>query len=61
MPHDKNGAELKPGDRVLVEFTVKDVFPGAETCEVSLRRDVEGEQQLWLNCQARQTERLAAE
>lgn len=58
MPHDKNGVELHRGDKVLVEMTVHEVYPGAETCEVSLRREVEGEQKLWLSCQAKQLEKL---
>lgn len=61
MPHDKNGVLLQPGDRVLVEFTVRDVYPGAETCNVSLVRARDGEQRLDLTCQAKQTERIAAE
>ena len=55
MPHDKNGVELQPGDKVLVEMTVREVYPGAEMCNVSLQRTEEDEQQLSLTCQAKQT------
>jgi hypothetical protein len=59
MPHDKNGKEVKVGDKVLVEMTVEAVYPGADTCNVSLGRRTEGEQQLSLTCQAAQTEIVA--
>jgi hypothetical protein len=36
MPHDKNGAELKVGDRVLVEATVKQIHLTEEFCNVGL-------------------------
>lgn len=60
MPHDKNGNELKVGDKVNVEFTVTGVYPGAETCNVSLGRSIEGEQGLSLTAQAKQCELVAA-
>lgn len=41
MPHDKNGAELKVGDRVTVEFTVESISPGTDYCNVTLK-SVEG-------------------
>lgn len=34
--HDVNGAELKKGDRVLVEFEVTELYPGNDACNVSL-------------------------
>lgn len=34
--HDVNGAEIKKGDRVLVEFEVADLYPGNDACNVSL-------------------------
>ena len=36
MPHDKNGIVLQPGDRVTMEFTVKQVHATEELCNVSL-------------------------
>jgi hypothetical protein len=60
MPHDKNGSELKPGDKVTLEMTVRDVYPGADMCNVSLVRAIEGEQQLSLTCQAAQTEKVGS-
>jgi hypothetical protein len=36
MPHDLNGDELKPGDRVLMEFRVKSVHATEELCNVDL-------------------------
>lgn len=56
MPHDKNGVALRPGDRVIVEFTVRAVYSTAETCNVDLVRKRDGEQELYLTCQAKQTE-----
>lgn len=60
MPHDKNGVLLAKGDKVLIEFTVRDVYPGADMCNVTLERAIEGEQQLTLTCQAAQTEKVGA-
>jgi hypothetical protein len=37
MPHDKNGKELKVGDRVNVEYEVTAVHTGEEYCNVSLQ------------------------
>ena len=54
MPHDQNGRELKPGDRVTVEFEVANVYPGAEQCNITLTRAVPGEQGLHIACQAKQ-------
>lgn len=36
MPHDKNGRELKKGDRVTMEFEVTAVHAGATACNVNL-------------------------
>jgi hypothetical protein len=36
MPHDKNGALISEGDKVLVRCTVKSVTPGEEYCNVTL-------------------------
>lgn len=36
MPHDKNGAELKVGDVVTVEATVKELSTGVEFCNIQL-------------------------
>lgn len=36
MPHDREGHEVKPGDRVLVECVVKSVQAGEEYCNVTL-------------------------
>ena len=36
MPHDAKGRELKPGDKVLVPFIVKDVFMTEDYCNVNL-------------------------
>lgn len=58
MPHDKRGVLLQPGDKVRMEFTVKEVHPGAETCNVSLVRLEPEEQQLYLTCQAKQVEKI---
>lgn len=37
MPHDVNGAKLKVGDRVTIEFEVKEVHMTEEYCNVKLR------------------------
>jgi hypothetical protein len=58
MPHDKFGQELKPGDTVTLEMTVKEVYPGADFCNVSLVREMTNEQQLHLTCQAKQVTKL---
>lgn len=36
MPHDKNGTLLNVGDRVTMEFIVKDVFAAEEYCNINL-------------------------
>lgn len=53
MPHDKNGQVLQAGDEVLVRMRVREVYPGADFCGVSLE-SVDGEQQFSLTCQAKQ-------
>lgn len=58
MPHDKNGKVLQAGDKVLIEMTVRELYPGADMCNVNLVRNVEGEQQLSLTCQAKQLEKV---
>lgn len=58
--HDKNGNELHVGDKVTVEFEITNLYPGAETCNCTLARAVEGEQALWLTAQAKQTEKVGA-
>ena len=37
MPHDKNGAPLKAGDRVTIEAVVQDVQTGEEYCNVNVK------------------------
>jgi hypothetical protein len=37
MPHDCKGRQLKPGDKVLLEGTVEQIFEGQETCNVIVR------------------------
>jgi hypothetical protein len=37
MPHDVNGIELKVGDRVTIEFVVKEVHMTEEYCNVRLK------------------------
>lgn len=37
MPHDKNGAELKVGDRVTVECEVMSVYEGDTACNLSIQ------------------------
>lgn len=37
MPHDKNGREVRKGDRVAAEFVVEEVWPSDDACNVSLR------------------------
>jgi hypothetical protein len=36
MPHDRNGKELRKGDRVTMEFDVLDVSIGEDACNVHL-------------------------
>lgn len=36
MPHDAKGQELKPGDRVLIPFTVKSVHQSEDACNLDL-------------------------
>ena len=44
MPHDKKGNEVQQGDRVVLYGTVKEVYPGADACNVEVQADpVEGE------------------
>lgn len=37
MPHDVNGVELKVGDRVTIEFEVKEVYLTEDFCNLKLR------------------------
>lgn len=37
MPHDKDGKEIKVGDRVTIEFEVKEVHMTENFCNVNLR------------------------
>lgn len=37
MPHDKNGAPLKVGDKVTVECEVTSVQPGTDYCNLSVK------------------------
>lgn len=55
MPRDMHGRDVKPGDRVFVEFTVREMSEDAVN-NVQLVREIEGEQPLILMCQAKQTE-----
>lgn len=41
MPHDKNDQEISKGDRVTIEFIVKDVYTSEDHCNLSLE-SVEG-------------------
>lgn len=36
MPHDMNGTELKVGDRVLIEFVIKEIHLTEEYCNCNL-------------------------
>jgi len=36
MPHDKNGHLIEKGDEVLIRATVREVWPGADTCQLSV-------------------------
>lgn len=36
MPHDRNGQLIKVGDKVKLDFTVKEVWPNATDCNVQL-------------------------
>lgn len=36
MPHDRNGAEIKEGDIVLVECEVKTICAGEEYCNLTV-------------------------
>lgn len=58
MPHDTNGVELKQGDIVTIQMTVRAVYPGAEMCNVTLVRGGADEQALSLTCQARQVTKI---
>jgi hypothetical protein len=40
MPHDMDGAELKAGDRVLVECVVKTLSTGEDYCNANLETAV---------------------
>jgi hypothetical protein len=61
MPHDKLGQELREGDTVTLEMTVKALYPGAEMCNVQLVREIEGEQQLSVLCQTSQVKKQRSE
>lgn len=37
MPHDRNGNEIRPGDRVTVECEVESVTMQADYCNVTLK------------------------
>ena len=39
MPHDAKGNELKPGDRVIIRGTVKQVHSATEYCNVDVELD----------------------
>lgn len=58
MPHDKHGNALEIGDKVSVEFTVTALYPGAEMCNVTLSRALDGEQSISVTCQTKQTEKV---
>jgi len=34
--HDRNGTELRKGDRVMVECVIEDLLPGDDYCNVTL-------------------------
>lgn len=36
MPHDKNGQLIEVGDEVVIRCRVKQVWPGAETCNLQV-------------------------
>lgn len=36
MPHDKNGAVLKEGNKVTIEAVIKSLTTGTEACNVTL-------------------------
>jgi deoxycytidylate deaminase len=36
MPHDRDGVEVKPGDRVLMECVVREVMSTEDYCNVNL-------------------------
>lgn len=37
MPHDRKNQELKPGDRVLLEGVVTEVYQGQAACNVNVQ------------------------
>jgi hypothetical protein len=39
MPHDRDGAELKPGDRVSIPCVVDRVNPGTDYCNVTVHTE----------------------
>lgn len=61
MPHDKKGNPLRTGDVVAVRFTVRDVFPSEDYCNLNLET-VEpmypGEHRIALTLNTRQVERI---
>lgn len=36
MPHDKHGKVIEVGDEVVIRAKVKQVWPGAETCNLQV-------------------------
>lgn len=42
MPHDKNGSELKVGDSVVLRGTIEEVQPSAQSCNIKVKIEGEG-------------------
>lgn len=60
MPHDCNGVELAVGDKVTIELTVVQIYPGADFCAVTSGRELPGEQSVAVTCQAKQLQKVTA-
>lgn len=61
MPHDKNGALLVEGDRVLIPCIVRSVTTGEEFCNVTLETEepmFPGNQKTSITLNAKQVERV---
>jgi hypothetical protein len=62
MPHDRNGKELRKGDRVTMEFDVLDVSIGEDACNVHLAAVApEGEYAPHIACNSRLVIKIDAE
>ena len=60
MPHDKSGQKLEVGDIVTVTYRVKELYEGADTCDVKLEA-LDGKEGFFILCDANSVQRIGNE